>query len=161
MLALGTARRPDRPSSACSSILAQSPGDGHPAFPRKARFSSGLLVSQGLGWSPVDCRICRSEIELSPAYPSLGITPPPPNYLLESSTSTPPASSDAVQRRWQRRFGVTHGVWSEGDDIRGDRGCGSHGRPGSRAALLGSCPGTTRRPLDYRSRSQRLFPRPG
>ena len=24
-----------------------------------------------------------------------------------------------MQRRWQRRFGVTHGVWSEGDDIRG------------------------------------------
>ena len=52
------------------------------------------------------------------AYPVLGITPPPPNYLLES-TLTPPGNLTAGNLRWQRRFGVTHGVWAESDDIRG------------------------------------------
>jgi len=52
------------------------------------------------------------------AYPMLGIRPPPPNYLLESAT-TPPGNLPAENLRWQRRFGVTHGVWMEGDDTRG------------------------------------------
>ncbi len=51
-------------------------------------------------------------------YPMLGITPPPPNYLLESAL-TPPGNLTAENSRWQRRFGVTHGVWMEGDDTRG------------------------------------------
>lgn len=55
---------------------------------------------------------------LAPAYPILGITPPPPNYLLESSL-LPPGKLDAEQRRWQRRFGVTHGIWSSIDDVSG------------------------------------------
>ena len=59
-----------------------------------------------------------AQIGLAPAYPSLGMTPPPPNYLLESSLS-PPGRLSVEQHRWQRRFGVTHGVWPEGDDIQG------------------------------------------
>jgi hypothetical protein len=48
------------------------------------------------------------------AYPYLGITPPPPNYLLEH-TGTMPAENDAVETRWFRRFGVTHGIWGSAD----------------------------------------------
>ena len=52
------------------------------------------------------------------AYPMLGIAPPPPNYLLESAM-TASGNLTAGNLRWQRRFGVTHGVWAESDDIRG------------------------------------------
>jgi hypothetical protein len=52
------------------------------------------------------------------AYPLLGITPPPPNYLLESAL-TAPGNLTERNYRWQRRFGVTHGVWSESDDTSG------------------------------------------
>jgi hypothetical protein len=52
------------------------------------------------------------------AYPYLGIVPPPPNYLLERAT-IPPVENDATERRWQRRFGVTHGVWGSADSVRG------------------------------------------
>jgi hypothetical protein len=59
-----------------------------------------------------------ARIGLAPAYPMMGITPPPPNYLLEPS-SRPPGSTNRVDLRWQRRFGVSHGIWAEGDDVRG------------------------------------------
>lgn len=52
------------------------------------------------------------------AFPSLGITPPPPNYLLESATR-PPGRNTESERRWQRRFGVSYGVWGARDDVRG------------------------------------------
>ena len=52
------------------------------------------------------------------AYPNLGITPPPPNYLLEPAT-LPPGENTLAQRRWQRRFGVTHGVWGSTDNVKG------------------------------------------
>jgi len=52
------------------------------------------------------------------AYPYLGITPPPPNFLLEGATS-PPGKNDDVERRWQRRFGVTYGVWGSSDPVWG------------------------------------------
>ena len=52
------------------------------------------------------------------AYPNFGIPPPPPNYLLDSAT-LPPAKNDEVERHWQRRFGVTHGVWASGDAVWG------------------------------------------
>ena len=51
-------------------------------------------------------------------YPYTGITPPPPNYLLEAAT-LPPDQSKPSARRWQRRFGVTHGVWGSADDVEG------------------------------------------
>ena len=52
------------------------------------------------------------------SYPYLGISPPSPNYLLEAST-VPPGQNTLADRIWQRRFGVTHGVWSERDQIVG------------------------------------------
>ncbi|MEO6808091.1 MAG: hypothetical protein ABI353_03135, partial [Isosphaeraceae bacterium] len=59
-----------------------------------------------------------ARLGLAPAFPYLGIVPPPPNYLLEPA-KVPPGRSTAQDRRWQRRFGVTHGVWEAGDDTRG------------------------------------------
>jgi hypothetical protein len=50
------------------------------------------------------------------AYPLLGIVPPPPNYLLERTT-VPFPEDEFAARRWQRRFGVTHGVWGDQDFI--------------------------------------------
>jgi hypothetical protein len=55
---------------------------------------------------------------LTTAFPTLGIIPPPPNYLLEAATR-PPGRNTIAERRWQRRFGVTHGIWGPDDDIRG------------------------------------------
>ena len=55
---------------------------------------------------------------LTTAFPSLGIIPPPPNYLLEAATR-PPTRGTIADIRWQRRFGVTHGIWGPGDDVRG------------------------------------------
>jgi hypothetical protein len=52
------------------------------------------------------------------AYPNLGITPPPPNYLLEPAIF-PPGHNTGAERRWQQRFGVTHGIWAASDDVRG------------------------------------------
>jgi hypothetical protein len=51
------------------------------------------------------------------ARPYLGITPPPPNYILRANI--PPAENDAVERRWNRRFGVTHSVWGSLDPVWG------------------------------------------
>jgi hypothetical protein len=55
---------------------------------------------------------------LTTAFPNLGIVPPPPNYLLEPAMR-PPGTNNAVERRWQRRFGVTHGIWAADDDVVG------------------------------------------
>ncbi len=57
---------------------------------------------------------------LTTAYPTLGITPPPPNYLLESAMRAPKEMRE-VDHRWQMRFGVTHGIWGAGDDVRGHK----------------------------------------
>jgi hypothetical protein len=51
------------------------------------------------------------------AYPMLGITPPPPNYLLEPASLKSPGELTELERRWQRRFGVTHGIWGAGEDL--------------------------------------------
>jgi len=77
---------------------------------RLAELPPGSLVSGRLFNLPVD-------VGQSTAYPYLGITPPPPNYILMSAV--PPARNDAVERRWHRRFGVTHGVWGSLDPVWG------------------------------------------
>ena len=63
----------------------------------------------------LDMPVCAG---LTTAFPMMGITPPPPNYLLEPATR-PPGETSEADRRWQRRFGVTHGIWSPDDDVRG------------------------------------------
>ncbi len=55
---------------------------------------------------------------LTTVFPSLGIVPPPPNYLLQSAMR-PPAENSDIERHWLRRFGVTHGIWSPHDNVRG------------------------------------------
>ena len=52
------------------------------------------------------------------AYSYLGITPPSPNYLLEPTT-LPPVDNSTSDRYWQRRYGVTHGIWGSADNVRG------------------------------------------
>ena len=82
---------------------------------RLAELPPGSLVGGRLFDLPV-------EVGQSTAFPYLGITPPPPNYMIMSAV--PPARNDAVERRWHRRFGVTHGVWGSLDPVwgTGDRG---------------------------------------
>ncbi len=53
------------------------------------------------------------------AYPTLGIVPPPPNYLLEPAVVYSLGQTGPVDARWRRRFGVTHGVWGIGEEIKG------------------------------------------
>jgi hypothetical protein len=54
---------------------------------------------------------------LTTAYPYFGIVPPPPNYLVEVAKD--PAKMTAREtRRWLARFGVTHGVWEDTDNVR-------------------------------------------
>jgi hypothetical protein len=55
---------------------------------------------------------------LTVAYPTTGITPPRPTFLLESAVA-PPGWLAQEDRQWQRRFGVTHGIWATGDDTSG------------------------------------------
>ena len=59
-----------------------------------------------------------ARVGLSPAYPAMGITPPPPNYLLET-TRFPTARSgpNLADIRWQRRLGVSHGIWADSDEV--------------------------------------------
>lgn len=55
------------------------------------------------------------NVGLPAAFPNLAITPPP-NYLLEAATD--PRSRDTLTgRRWQRRLGVSYGVWGSQDDV--------------------------------------------
>lgn len=77
---------------------------------RLAELPPGSLIGGRLFNLPVDAG-------QSTANPYLGITPPPPNYMLMSAV--PPARNDAVERRWHRRFGVTHGVWGSLDPVWG------------------------------------------
>ena len=59
-----------------------------------------------------------ARVGLRPAYPSLGITAPLPYYILEM-TRTPPGRLTPGELRWHRRLGVTHGIWADGEDVRG------------------------------------------
>ena len=53
-----------------------------------------------------------------PGLPRGGIAAPPPNNLLVPAL-LPPRKVVPNDWRWQRRFGVTHGVWAEDDDVSG------------------------------------------
>ncbi len=83
--------------------------EASPVLSRLADLSDAGLVAGRLLNLPVNAGRTTS-------YPNLGITPPPPNYLLEPSIS-PPNQNTESERRWQRRFGVTHGVWGAGDNV--------------------------------------------
>ena len=76
-----------------------------PALSRLAREPGVRLVAGRLDDLPV-------LAGLTTAFPYLGIVPPPPNYLLEMSTR-PGWTRDPDAVAWLKRFGVTHGVWSE------------------------------------------------
>jgi hypothetical protein len=89
--------------------MARLPGES-PILKRLAALPDGGLVAGRLLNLPVIA-------DRTAAFPSLGITPPP-NYLLESAT-LPPGQNTESQRRWQRRLGVTYGVWGAHDDVRG------------------------------------------
>src|SRR4029077_9385397 len=85
--------------------------ESSPVLRRLAQRPEVGLVASRLLNVPVDAG-------LTTAFPTLGITPPPPNYLLEPAMR-PPGQNSEAERRWQRRFGVTHGVWGADDDVRG------------------------------------------
>jgi hypothetical protein len=87
------------------------PGES-PMFARLARESHVGLVAGRLQNLPV-----RAGYRVS--YPIFGITAPSPNYLLESSINKSPAERLPEEARWQRRLGVTHGIWESGDDVTG------------------------------------------
>ena len=90
------------------------PGDrleASPVLRRLAQMEGVGLVGGRLQDLPVVAGV-------STAYPYLGVTAPPPNYLLERTTA-PPAESDGVEKRWFRRFGLTHGVWGSDDNVSG------------------------------------------
>ena len=142
-----------------SSISGRPPGAGRRASPRRARSCSGSLVSRGLAWSPAGCRTCRHRSACRRPSRRWGSPRPPPNYLLESSLA-PPGRLDAAQRRWQRRFGVTHGVWSEGDDIQGTEVVAVMADP-ALERLSGLPPGCGQAPSGRSFAIPRLSPRPG
>jgi len=85
--------------------------DASPVLRQLANLPAAGLIGGRLLNLPVDAG-------QTAAYPYLGMTPPPPNYLLEAATSVP-GKNDDVERRWQRRFGVTHGVWGSSDPVWG------------------------------------------
>ncbi len=84
--------------------------DSSPALRRLAEQRPGLVASRLL-----DVPVLAG---LTTAFPMMGIIPPPPNYLLEPA-ARPPGRNTMAERRWQRRFGVTHGIWGPDDDVRG------------------------------------------
>ena len=82
-----------------------------PVLRRLAKLQGAGLVAGRLQDLPV-------EAGKITAFPYLGITAPPPNYLLEH-TGSMPTENDGVERRWFRRFGVTHGIWGSTDSTVG------------------------------------------
>jgi hypothetical protein len=88
-------------------------------LPEESPMLRRLAAEPGVGL--VAGRLLNLPVDVgqTPAYPTLGITPPPPNYLLEVAMTRSLQEFTAFDRRWQRRFGVTHGIWAADDDVRG------------------------------------------
>jgi hypothetical protein len=88
-------------------------------LPEKSPMLRRLAVEPGVGL--VGGRLNNLPVDAgqATAYPTLGIVPPPPNYLLESAVALSLGQTNPKEARWHRRFGVTHGVWGIGDDVRG------------------------------------------
>jgi hypothetical protein len=91
------------------------------------------------------------------AYPTLGIVPPPPNYLLEPAVVFALNQTGPVDARWQRRFGVTHGVWGIGDEVKGTEVLAEVPDP-VLDRVLGSVPGLPGRSPWRLVRNKDVFP---
>jgi hypothetical protein len=87
------------------------PGDS-PILSRLAREPDRNLIGGRIQNLPV-------RLGWTVAYPQIGITAPPPNYLLELAATKPPGLTVEAELRWQRRLGVSHGIWRIDDDIQG------------------------------------------
>jgi hypothetical protein len=85
--------------------------EASPVLQRLAEMPAVGLVGGRLNNLPVN-------VGKTTAYPYLGITPPSPNYMLETATSTPGHLSP-VEKRWLRRFGVTHEILGAADSVIG------------------------------------------
>lgn len=68
---------------------------------------------KGLVVGPLEDIPIRAGIDV--ASPYLGISPPAPTYLLEP-TRLPKHSANADVRAWERRLGVTHGIWHTSEE---------------------------------------------
>ena len=86
--------------------------EGSPMLERLASEPGIGLVGGRLNNLPIDAGQAT-------AYPTLGIIPPPPNYLIQAAVVRSLSQTSQDEARWQRRFGVTHGVWGIGDDVSG------------------------------------------
>jgi hypothetical protein len=86
-------------------------------FPEESPMLARLAEEAGVGL--VAGRLLNLPVDagMTTAYPMLGITPPPPNYLLEPASLKAPGELSETERRWQRRFGVTHGIWGADEDL--------------------------------------------
>jgi hypothetical protein len=84
--------------------------------------SSPLLArlrrEKGVGLVAGRLQSLPARLGLAPARPLLGIAPPPAS-LLDPGCYWFPEKSSPIDVRWQRRFGVTHGVWSADDVVPG------------------------------------------
>ncbi|MFO0889612.1 MAG: hypothetical protein U0790_10795 [Isosphaeraceae bacterium] len=89
-----------------------------PEIVRQSPVLRRLAEEPGVGLVAGKLQNLPTLIGAAAAYPDLGITAPPPNYLLEACIR-PPGQLTPEDWTWLRRFGVSHGVWAAGDDVRG------------------------------------------
>jgi hypothetical protein len=90
-----------------------------PRLPEESPVLLRLAALPGVGLVAGRLQNLPVDAGRATAYPTLGITPPPPNYLLEPAIGRLPKETTPSEHRWQRRLGVTHGVWGHDDDIEG------------------------------------------
>jgi len=87
-------------------------------LPEQSPILQRLLAEPRVGLVAGGLMNIPASVGLCPACPAVGIAAPPPNNLLVPAL-LPPRKVVPNDWRWQRRFGVTHGVWAEDDDVRG------------------------------------------